>query len=182
MTGARGGNPHRRTELDEGLAQRRQREDDADGEHRAGPGQDRPEQAVPPVPLLRPAAIAPAAGGIAAASPGVPAAGQPGQETSRCGRAPAGVGRPGSHPRADPLQPVRMGLDLIRGSMQRPAQVFPEFHRIGSLRRHAVESRSGHYSCSRAARRADMPREVWLLTAPRLIPMAAAMSASDRSA
>ena len=39
----------------------------------------------------------------------------------------------------------------------------------------------GH-SCSRAARRALMPRAVWLLTAPRLMPIAVAISASDRSA
>ena len=38
-----------------------------------------------------------------AASPGVPAAGQASQEPARCGRTPAGVGRPGPHPRADPL-------------------------------------------------------------------------------
>jgi hypothetical protein len=38
------------------------------------------------------------------------------------------------------------------------------------------------YSCSRAARRDAIPRAVWLLTAPRLIPIVSAISASDRSA
>ena len=43
-------------------------------------------------------------------------------------------------------------------------------------------ARSRRHSCSRAVRRAVMPRAVWLLTAPRLIFIAAAISASDRSA
>jgi hypothetical protein len=41
---------------------------------------------------------------------------------------------------------------------------------------------STYVSCSSAARRAAMPREVWLFTAPRLILIAAAISASDKSA
>jgi len=41
---------------------------------------------------------------------------------------------------------------------------------------------SGHQSFSSAERRAIMPRAVWLLTAPRLMPMVAAISASFRSA
>jgi hypothetical protein len=92
---------------------------------------------------------------------------------------PAGVGRTGPDPLADPLKPVRPRLDLVRGSMQRMTQVLGE---ILSLRRHAVVPGSGHYSCSRAARRAAMPRAVWLFTAPRLIPIAVAICASDRSA
>jgi hypothetical protein len=91
----------------------------------------------------------------------------------------AGVGRTGTDPRADPLESVRPRFQLIRGSVQLATQELAE---LGSLRRSAVVSGSAHYSCSRAARRAVMPREVWLLTAPRLIPIAVAISASDRSA
>ena len=91
----------------------------------------------------------------------------------------AGVGRPGPDPCADPLQPVLAWLDLIPGGMQGMPQELAE---VVSWRRRAVGAGSGHYSCSRAARRALMPRAVWLLTAPRLMPMVAAISASDRSA
>ena len=54
----------------------------------------------------------------------------------------------------------------------------------GTLRRKVFRpgAGAGHHSCSKAARRAVMPRNVWLLTAPRLMPMLAAISASDRSA
>ena len=38
-----------------------------------------------------------------------------------------------------------------------------------------------HDATSSYWRRAAMPREEWLFTAPRLTPMASAMSASDRS-
>jgi hypothetical protein len=91
----------------------------------------------------------------------------------------AGIGRAGQHPGADPLKPVGSRFELVRGSVQLATQELAEF---GSLRRHAVVSGSRHYSCSRAARRALMPRAVWLLTAPRLMPIAVAISASDRSA
>ncbi len=91
----------------------------------------------------------------------------------------AGVGRTGQDPRSDALKAVRPRLDLVRGSMQRTTQVLGE---IVSLRRRAVVAGSGHDSCSRAARRAAMPRAVWLFTAPRLIFIAVAISASDRSA
>ena len=91
----------------------------------------------------------------------------------------AGVGRPGPDPRANPLEPVRPRFQLIGGGVQLATQ---ELGELRSLRRRAVVSVSGHDSCSRAARRAAMPRAVWLLTAPRLIFIAAAISASDRSA
>ena len=115
------------------------------------------------------------------AAHGVPAAYPLGQETQARGspRMLARVGRAGLDPRADPLKPVRPWLHLVRGSVQRTTQVLGE---VVSLRRHAVVAGSGHYSCSRAARRAVMPRAVWLFTAPRLIPIAVAISASDRSA
>ena len=38
-----------------------------------------------------------------------------------------------------------------------------------------------HWTCSKLGRNAAMPREAWVLTAPRLMPRAWAMSASDRS-
>jgi hypothetical protein len=52
------------------------------------------------------------------------------------------------------------------------------------LRGAALEGAVGGHdnSSSRAARRAAMPRAVWLFTAPRLIFMVAAISASDSSA
>jgi len=109
----------------------------------------------------------------------VPAANQVSQEPSVRRRMLAGVGRAGPHPGADPLQPVRSRFELVRGSVQLATQ---ELGELGSLRRHAVVSGSRHYSCSRAARRAAMPRAVWLLTAPRLIFIAVAISASDSSA
>jgi hypothetical protein len=107
------------------------------------------------------------AGLVGPAAHGVPAPDQVGQETA------------GLNPGADPLQPVRPRLDLIRGSVQRPAQVLREF---GSLRGDAVVAGSGHYCCSKAARSAAMPRAVWLFTAPRLIFIVVAISASDKSA
>jgi hypothetical protein len=121
------------------------------------------------------------AGLVGPAAHGVPAPDDVGQETAACPRLRvlAGVGRPGLNPGADPLQPVRPRLDLIRGSVQRPAQVLREF---GSLRGDAVVAGSGHYCCSKAARSAAMPRAVWLFTAPRLIFIVVAISASDKSA
>lgn len=38
-----------------------------------------------------------------------------------------------------------------------------------------------HDSCSRTVRSADIARAVWLFTAPRLMPIAVAISASERS-
>ena len=89
------------------------------------------------------------------------------------------MGLAGPHPGPDPLKPVGSRFELVRGSVQLATQELAEF---GSLRRYAVVSGSRHDSCSRAARRALMPRAVWLLTAPRLMPIAVAISASDRSA
>ncbi len=89
----------------------------------------------------------------------------------------AGVGRARADLLADLLQAVGARFDLIRGSVklapQELAEVLP-----------AVEAaaRSHHVSCSSDARSAAMPRAVWLLTAPRLIFIAAAISASEKSA
>ncbi len=65
----------------------------------------------------------------------------------------AGVG--GFYPRADPLETVRARLDLVRGRMQflvhEPAEVRPWL---------TILAVTHGYSCSRAARRAVMPRAV----------------------
>jgi hypothetical protein len=158
--------PDRRAELDKGLAQRRHRQGDADGEHRAGRRQARPEQSVPPVPRLgprvaRPRTVRGRTVRRRTATHGVPAPDPFGQETGRRGRPGmlAGVRRPGPDPRADPLQPVRARLDLVRGGMQGMTQEVAEVHGVVSWRR-AIGAGSGHDSCSRAARRAVMPRDV----------------------
>jgi hypothetical protein len=80
---------------------------------------------------------------------------------------------------ADPLQPVRARFHLIGGSVEFATQ---ELSEIVSLP--AVESPAGchHDSCSSAVRSEAMPRAVWLLTAPRLIFIAFAISASEKSA
>jgi hypothetical protein len=63
----------------------------------------------------------------------------------------------GFYPRADPLEAVRVRLDLVRGGVQllvyEPAEVRPG-------RWLTVLSVTHCYSCSRAARRAVMPRAV----------------------
>jgi hypothetical protein len=94
-------------------------------------------------------------------------------------RAPAGTGRGRPYPRPDTLQTVRSRLDLVRDGVQLPAQELAEI--LPGIAVGAVAG-SGHKSCSRATRRAAIPRAVWLLTAPRLMFIAAAISASDRSA
>ena len=76
----------------------------------------------------------------------------------------------------DAVQAVGARLHLLRGSMQRRA------HKLREVMWLTGRWGSHDYSCSSAARSAAMPRAVWLLTAPRLIRMVAAISASDRSA
>lgn len=77
---------------------------------------------------------------------------------------------------ADALQAVCARFHLIGGSMQ----LTP--HELGEVVRAVGTAAESHfYSCSNAARREAMPRDVWLLTAPRLISITAAISASDRS-
>jgi hypothetical protein len=80
---------------------------------------------------------------------------------------------------ADPLQAVRARFHLIPGRMQGMAHELGEVLPLPAL---GAVSRSGHKSRSNAERRAAMPRAVWLFTAPRLIFIVAAISASDRSA
>ena len=80
---------------------------------------------------------------------------------------------------ADPLQAVRARLHLICGGVELAAQEVGEVRALP-----AVEAAAGshHESCSSSARSEAMPRAVWLLTAPRLIFIAAAISASEKSA
>lgn len=91
------------------------------------------------------------------ATAGVPAPDRVRQQAraGRPGVGPAGVG--GSYPRADPLQAVRVRIDLVRGSMQRMVQELVE---VLPGRWLTVVAGWHSYSCSRAARRAVMPRAV----------------------
>ena len=93
------------------------------------------------------------------ASKGIPAPDRIRQETraGRSGGGPAGVGRPPADPRADPLQALHTRLYVIGGTVQRATQEIPE---VVSLWWRAVVAGCHDYSCSRAARRAVMPRAV----------------------
>jgi hypothetical protein len=109
------GNPRHLADLDQGLARRRQRQRDTDGEHGCSQRQSRPEQPGPPV--LRLAPRLPVF--VAPALPGVPAPSQAGQEAA--GRPCPGMfvrpSRAGLDPRADPLETIRVRLHLVRGSV-----------------------------------------------------------------
>jgi len=76
-------------------------------------------------------------------------------------------GQPGS----DLLQAVPGGLDGVGLGVQRAAEQLSRI-KIGL----------GHARLSSTVRIADMPRAVWLLTAPVLIPMIDAICPADRSA
>ena len=85
------------------------------------------------------------------------------------------------------VRPSPGGSIFVRGGVQGAPDELGEVEgaeEFGTLRRKVFRPGAGasHHSCSKAARRAVMPRNVWLLTAPRLMPMLAAISASDRSA
>jgi hypothetical protein len=144
----------------ERLAQRRHgSQDRTRGEHGAGERDRRPDQCLTPVPgSPRPARPRPVAwrGAVAAAN-GVQAPDRIRQETLAGGPegGPAGVGR--ADPRADPLQAFRARLYVIGGSVQRTTQ---EIAKVLPLRWRPVMARCHDYSCSRAARRAVMPRAV----------------------
>ncbi len=90
-----------------------------------------------------------------------------------------GVSGPGPDLLADPFQAVGPRLNLVSGRVQLTAQELAE---ILSLAAVEAAARSHHVSCSSSARSAAMPRAVWLLTAPRLIFIVAAISASEKSA
>jgi hypothetical protein len=91
------------------------------------------------------------------ATAGVPAPDHARQQAraGRPGVGPAGVG--GSDPCPDPLQAVRVRLDLVRGSTQRVVQELVE---VLPGRWLTVVAGWHSHSCSRAARRAVMPRAV----------------------
>jgi hypothetical protein len=72
---------------------------------------------------------------------------------------------------ADPFKSLWRGRDRFRFRVQGTAK---------DLTVLVVEG-LGHYCCSRTLRSAAIPRAVWLLTAPRLIPIVWAISASDKS-
>jgi hypothetical protein len=141
----RGGDPDRGAELVEGIAQRRHRQGDADGEHGARGRQRRAEQPLAPVPLTPRAAAGPLPVSRTLLRRLLPAAQRVhppdhvGQETARLRHRGmlAGVGRPGFHPGADPLQAVRVRLDLVRGRVEGTAHVIGE---LVSLRRDAVRA------------------------------------------
>src|SRR5689334_674769 len=90
-------------------------------------------------------------------------------------------------PCLDLRQAVTDGLDVIRCRVQHTTQ---DFVVVAFLSGHAPRSRplSGPpelchvVSNSRTTRSAATPLAVWLLTAPRLIPIAVAICASERSA
>jgi hypothetical protein len=79
-------------------------------------------------------------------------------------------------PGQDPVKAVRGRLDGVRGGMERAAQhvVKVTLARIGAAVRHV--------SRSSTERSAVIAREVWLFTAPRVMPIVAAIWASDMSA
>jgi len=91
----------------------------------------------------------------------------------------AGVGRAGADLLADLLQAVGAWFDLIRGTMKLAPQELAEILPLPAV---GAAARSHHVSCSSDARSAAIPRAVWLLTAPRLICIAAAIWASEKSA
>jgi hypothetical protein len=168
------GGQHPGAELDEGLAKGRHRHGDARGEHRAGKRQRGPEHQVAKVPASPlPARLAPhpRTGRQRLQQP------RPAPAGSASGAAVGGEGRGGADLRPDALKAIGAGLHLLRGGMQRRA------HKLREVMWLTGWWPGSHvYSCSNAALSAAMPRAVWLLTAPRLIRMAVAISASERSA
>jgi hypothetical protein len=111
---------------------------------------------------------------------------QPGQgRLQPTPRAPGHLGVDGHHPGdrqrvgrgqagPDPLEAVVGGLDRVHRGMQRAAQQI--------LAVPGAPGGPAHASPSSTPRSADMARAVWTLTAPRLIPMAEAIWASENSA
>jgi hypothetical protein len=76
---------------------------------------------------------------------------------------------------ADPLQAVTGRIDRISRQPQRPPERLLEHGLAG------IGTTMAHASRSRTERSADIARDVWLLTAPLVMPIAAAIWASDRS-
>lgn len=76
---------------------------------------------------------------------------------------------PGSDLAANALKPAGGGLDRVDRQPERGAQDVLE------MRRSLFRATVAHASRSRTERSEDMAREVWLLTAPLVMPMAAAI-------
>jgi hypothetical protein len=186
--GARLGNAQKQGRL---LAQRRYGcQQDADGEHGDAHGQGGPQHRLAPVPgPLRCPLRAPGRAAVRRGR-GMPATHcppAPGQASDESGDRQAergqpvppgrGVGRTRPDLFVDPLQAIRARLHPIGGSVQLAA------HELGKKVVPAVgtAARCHHYCCSNAVRRDAMPRAVWLFTAPRLMSITAAISASERS-
>jgi hypothetical protein len=87
---------------------------------------------------------------------------------------PASSRRSGRDPGSDPVKPVGGRLDRVGREPQRATQRLLK-------RELGFGTAVAHASRSSTERSADIAREVWLLTAPLVIPMAAAICASDRS-
>lgn len=77
--------------------------------------------------------------------------------------------------RADPVKPVSGRLDRVGRQPQRAPQRLLEHGLAG------VRAAVAHASRSSTERSADIAREVWLLTAPLVMPIAAAICVSERS-
>jgi hypothetical protein len=92
------------------------------------------------------------------------------------------MGRTGPDLFTDPLQAVRARLQVVGGSVQLMPHELGEVVAVGTVRTTGPVTGSHHGSCSSSTRSEAMPRAVWLFTAPRLIPIAAAISASEKSA
>jgi hypothetical protein len=97
----------------------------------------------------------------------------------RQGRAPPARTRgwlPGGNLGPDPVEPVTGWLDRVGGQQQRAPQ--------GALKNGLAWSGASvaHASRSSTVRSAASAREVWLFTAPLVIPIASAIWASDMSA
>jgi hypothetical protein len=99
-------------------------------------------------------------------------------EGGQPGKPGRGVGRTRPDLLANPLQAIGARLYPIGGGVQLAPH---ELGKVVSVRVERTAPGSRHYSCSNAARRDAMPRAVWLLTAPRLMAITAAISASERS-
>ena len=88
----------------------------------------------------------------------------------------AARGPPGGDLGTDLVQSVRAWFDGLHRRMQRIAQRAVEF-----VLARIIHATAAHVSRSRTERSAIIAREVWLFTAPRVMPMVEAICASDRS-
>jgi len=100
------------------------------------------------------------------------------EEAGQVGRPPAGPR--GVRPRldlgTDPVKPVGGGLDRVDGEPERVPKGLLETGLAG------IGAAMAHVPRSSTDRSAAIARELWLFTAPLVIPIAAAIWASERSA